>query len=166
MFRFGIYALITFAVRKVRLVVDGLCFEFSVECFTSAAGTNIPSHRTAEPAFLSTSRFKARPLQTRSLYIAYRRYLACVCPACTSQGDIIHIIHGRVRGFVSRSNYDTNQYRLCWQYQQREKKPKRERNRRLFRHFLQVRLGQEKFFHETEQCCKRILPCELGCGIR
>ncbi|CAM9721869.1 unnamed protein product, partial [Ectocarpus fasciculatus] len=29
-----------------------------------------------------------------------------------------------------------------------------------------VRLGQEKFFHETEQCCKRILPCELGCGLR
>ncbi|CAM9295206.1 unnamed protein product [Ectocarpus sp. 12 AP-2014] len=30
----------------------------------------------------------------------------------------------------------------------------------------EVRLGQEKFFHETEQCCKRILPCELGCGLR
>ncbi|CAM9728738.1 unnamed protein product [Scytosiphon promiscuus] len=30
----------------------------------------------------------------------------------------------------------------------------------------EVRLGQEKFFHETEQCCKRIVPCELGCGIR
>eukprot|EP00904_Undaria_pinnatifida_P002728 jgi/Undpi1/12456/HiC_scaffold_5.g02127.m1 len=29
-----------------------------------------------------------------------------------------------------------------------------------------VRRGQEKFFHETEQCSKRILPCELGCGLR
>lgn len=31
---------------------------------------------------------------------------------------------------------------------------------------LQVKLGQEKFFHETEQCSKRILACELGCGKR
>eukprot|EP00752_Nemacystus_decipiens_P009918 g8850.t1 len=29
-----------------------------------------------------------------------------------------------------------------------------------------VRLGQDKFFHETEQCCKRIVACELGCGLR
>ena len=31
---------------------------------------------------------------------------------------------------------------------------------------LKVRRGQEKFFHETEQCSKRVLPCELGCGLR
>ncbi|CAM9227359.1 unnamed protein product [Discosporangium mesarthrocarpum] len=30
----------------------------------------------------------------------------------------------------------------------------------------EVRLGHEKFFHETELCAKRILPCELGCGLR
>ncbi|CAM9256179.1 unnamed protein product [Ascophyllum nodosum] len=29
-----------------------------------------------------------------------------------------------------------------------------------------VRLGQEVFFHQTEQCSKRILPCEQGCGLR
>ncbi|CAM9794615.1 unnamed protein product [Chrysoparadoxa australica] len=29
-----------------------------------------------------------------------------------------------------------------------------------------VKLGHDKFFHETELCIKRVLPCELGCGLR
>ncbi|CAM9192084.1 unnamed protein product, partial [Choristocarpus tenellus] len=29
-----------------------------------------------------------------------------------------------------------------------------------------VRLGRDKFYHESELCAKRMLPCELGCRLR